>query len=264
MSPTQEMPPRRHARSEPATDRASSRHGASVAGVRILEIWRYPVKSVGGERLDTADIGETGITHDRGWGLVDDTTGNVLTARREPRLLFGSARVVDGAPVVTIDSGAELRTSDDFSEWLDRPVTLAAAAGAEGGIYEVPLDFENDDGWVSWQGPGDAWHDSPTSRVSLVSRDTIGDWDVRRFRPNLLLDGSGEDELVGREITIGSSRLAVGKQIDRCVIVTRPQPGLERDLDVLRTINAERAASLAIGATVTTPGTIATGDEVTE
>ena len=231
--------------------------------MRILEIWRYPIKSVGGEILDAAEIGETGITHDRGWGLVDDTTGNVLTARREPRLLFGSARIVDGAPVVTNESGDELRTSTDFSEWLERSVTLAPAAGAEGGTYEVPLDFENDDGWVSWQGPGDAWHDSTVSRVSLVSRDTLGEWDVRRFRPNLVVDGSDEDEFVGRDITIGSCRLSVTKPIDRCVIVTRPQPGLDRDLDVLRTINAERATFLSIGALVARPGTIRLGDEVT-
>ena len=73
--------------------------------VRIVEIWRYPIKSVGGERLGSADVGATGIADDRGWGLVDDLTGNVLTARREPRLLFGSARMIDGAPVVTIESG---------------------------------------------------------------------------------------------------------------------------------------------------------------
>lgn len=231
--------------------------------MRIVEIWRYPIKSVGGERLETAEVGETGIAHDRGWGLVDDVTGNVLTARREPRLLFGSARIVDGQPVVTIESGAELRTSTDFSEWLDRPVTLTAAAGAEGGTYEVPLDFENDADWVSWQGPPDAWHDSRKSRVSVVSTTTLGDWDVRRFRPNLVVDGAGEDGLVGTEITVGGCRLTVEKQIDRCVIVTRPQPGLERDIDVLRTINADRASTLAIGALVAKSGTIRVGDEVT-
>jgi len=231
--------------------------------VRILEIWRYPIKSVGGERLEMAEVGDTGIAHDRGWGLVDDVTGNVLTARREPRLLFGSACVVDGQPVVTLESGAELSTSTDFSEWLDRPVTLASAAGAEGGTYEVPLDFENDAEWVSWQGPADAWHDSRVSRVSLVSTTTLGDWDVRRFRPNLVVDGAGEDGFVGTEIAVGGCRLAVGKQIDRCVIVTRPQPGLDRDLDVLRTINADRGSNLAIGALVAESGTIRVGDEVT-
>ena len=230
--------------------------------MRVDEIWRYPIKSIGGERLETAEVSEVGIVHDRGWGLVDDATGNVLTARREPRLLFGSARVVDGEPVVTIESGDELRTSADFSEWLDRPVKLASAAGADGGTYENPRDFENEGDWVSWRGPGDAWHDSRSTRVSLVSRDTLGDWDVRRFRPNLVVDGSGEDDLVGHDIAIGSCRLAVAKQIDRCVIVTRAQPEVERDLDVLRTINAQRGATLAIGALVSQPGTICLDDEV--
>jgi hypothetical protein len=150
------------------------------------------------------------------------------------------------------DDGRELRSSVDFSEWLDRPVTLTAAAGQDGGTYEVPLDFENDDAWVSWQGPGDAWHDSTVSRVSLVTTATLGDWDRRRFRTNVILDGAGEDELIGDEIDLGGARLGVMKQIDRCVMVTRPQPGLERDLDVLRTINAQRATFLAVGALVVT------------
>jgi uncharacterized protein YcbX len=141
-------------------------------------------------------------------------------------------------------------------------VTLASAAGAEGGIYENPLDFENDADWVSWQGPGEAWHDSARSRVSLVSRSSLGDWDVRRFRTNLVVDGAGEDELAGTDITIGSCRLAVTKPISRCVIITRPQPDLDRDLDVLRTVNAERNSTLSIGAVVSRPGTICIGDEV--
>lgn len=229
--------------------------------VRIVEIWRYPIKSVGGERLESAAIGTAGIAHDRGWGLVDDLTGNVLTARREPRLLFGSARMVDGAPEVTTESGEELRTSADLSAWLDRPVTLTPA-GAEGGIYENPLDFENDADWVSWQGPGEAWHDSARCRVSMVSTDSLGAWDVRRFRTNLVVDGAGEDDLIGRDVALGSCRLTITKAIDRCVIVTRPQPGLSRDLDVLRTINTQRGSTLSIGALVTQPGSIAVGDEV--
>ena len=144
----------------------------------------------------------------------------------------------------------------------DRPVTLRAADGQEGGTYEVPLDFERDTDWVSWQGPPDAWHDSARSRVSLVSTASLGDWDFRRFRSNLLLDGSGEDDLVDRTVTIGGATIAVTKRIDRCVIVTRPQPGLPRDLDVLRTINRDRGATLAVGALVVDSGPIAVGDEL--
>lgn len=230
--------------------------------MHIEDIWRFPIKSIGGERLETAEITETGIEYDRAWGLVDDDTGNVLTARREPKLLMATAAVEDGRPVVTTVEGDELRSNAELSAWLDRPVTLAAAAGQEGGTYEVPLDFENDEAWVSWQGPGDAWHDSTVSRVSLVSTTTLGAWDRRRFRTNVILEGEGEDELVGSEIDLGETRLGVMKQIDRCVMVTRPQPGLERDLDVLRTINAERATLLAVGALVVRGGTIRIGDQL--
>ena len=61
---------------------------------------------------------------------------------------------------------------------------------------------------------------------------------------------------------MGGVGLDITKHIERCVMVTRPQPGLERDLDVLKTINRERNATLCIGATVNTPGTAAVGDAV--
>ncbi|MEZ5166078.1 MAG: MOSC N-terminal beta barrel domain-containing protein [Acidimicrobiales bacterium] len=64
----------------------------------MSQLWRYPVKSIGGEQLDRAEITEAGIRHDRGWGLVDDPTGTVLTARREPRLLLATASIIDDAP----------------------------------------------------------------------------------------------------------------------------------------------------------------------
>ena len=229
--------------------------------MRVLELWRYPIKSIGGEQLELADVSHFGIAHDRGWGLGDQTTGNVLTARREPKLLMATCRVVDGEPVTTTADGNEIRTSDDYSNWLGRPVRLAAA-GDEGGTYENPMDAENDDDWVSWTGPGDAWHDSGRARVSIASVASLGDWDFRRFRANVLVDGSGERELVGSSISLGTVGFDVIKDIARCVMVTRPQPGLDRDLDVLRTINEDFDGVLSIGLTVNRPGTIEVGDEI--
>ena len=100
--------------------------------MRVLELWRYPIKSVGGERLDTATVTELGIVGDRAWGLVDETSGFVLTGRREPRLLFASCRLVDGGPVAVTDDGRTLVTSADWSGWLDRPVRLEAAGDTGG------------------------------------------------------------------------------------------------------------------------------------
>jgi len=229
--------------------------------MQVMELWRYPIKSVGGERLDAATITEYGIEGDRSWGLVDEATGNVLTGRRAPRLLMGRCRLVDGAPVTTTEEGSELRTSAEYSAWLERPVRLEAA-GDEGGTYENPMDAENDTHWVSWQGPGGAWHDSGQARVSLVSTASLGDWDFRRFRANILISGDGEDDLVGQSFTAGAVQLHATKGIDRCVMVTRPQPGLASDLEVLRAVNRQPRATLCIGATVERGGLLRVGDEV--
>ena len=230
--------------------------------MRISEIWRYPIKSVGGESLESADLDEFGIPGDRGWGIVDTETGTVLTGRREPKLLLATCRMVDGHPVTTTVEGSVLHTSAEYSEWLGKPVELAAA-GDSGGTYENPMDPFGETDWISWTGPSGAWHDSGRTRVSLVSRASLGDWDHRRFRTNVILDGGGEDELVEQSVALGSCVLDITKQIDRCVMVTRPQPGLDRDLDVLKTIIRERNNRLAIGGLVAETGTIAIGDELT-
>src|SRR5205085_9894970 len=60
--------------------------------MRVVGLWRFPVKSMGGEPLERAEVGELGITGDRQWGVLAVETGKVLTARREPKLLFASAR----------------------------------------------------------------------------------------------------------------------------------------------------------------------------
>lgn len=226
----------------------------------VRRLWRFPVKSVGGERLDEVEVSELGLANDRGWAIFEAGTDKGLTARREPKLFFASASATaDGDVVITLPDGEQ--TADDavLSRWLGYDVELRKA-GDVGGTYEVPIDFEKDENWVSWTGPGGAFHDSPRSRVSLVSTATLGDWDERRFRTNIILDGAGEDDLVGSTVTLGQCTMSIMKQIDRCVLVTRPQPGLERDLELLKTINRERATNLAIGAVPTVGGRVAIGD----
>jgi uncharacterized protein len=232
--------------------------------VRVAEIWRYPVKSLQGEQLGTARIGPLGVVGDRQWGLLDSATGYVLTARREPQLLFGSARYTDDGPVVSLEDGTVLGDNDALSAWLGRPVSLVPATGRVG-RYEASLDRYLDDApWVTWDGPEGSFHDSARTQVSVVSRESLGDWDPRRFRFNLVLDAGPDADLVGSSLAIGSTALSVVKRISRCVMTTRPQPGaIERDLNVLRTIVADRDGCLGIGALVASPGTVRVGDEVT-
>lgn len=230
--------------------------------LRVAALCRYPVKSLQGEPLDATDVTEYGFPGDRAFGIVDESTGHVLTARREPRLLFATARWQDGEVEVEGPDGRPLETDEALSAWLGRRVRLARA-GASGGTYENPLDTENESDWVTWQGPPHAWHDSGDARISMVSTTTLGTWAPKRFRANVLFDGDGEDALVGSKVNLGTATLDVTGQISRCVMVTRAQPEVEIDRNVLRSIHRERHGALAVGALTAAPGRVALGDALT-
>jgi uncharacterized protein len=233
--------------------------------MRVLELWRYPVKSLQGEQVSSAEIARDGLEGDRRYAIYDVETGFGLTARRVPELLFASARLRDdGSVEIVLPGGSPARDDDALSRWLERPVALRSVDADEPRRYESPvLDFETnrERDWGPFEGAPGAFHDSAGARVSLVSTATIGEWDRRRFRSNVLLEGEGEDALVGSRVTLGEAVLEVGMRIERCVMTVRPQPGgIERDLDVLRTIARERDTYLAVGALVTKPGRVAVGD----
>ena len=238
-----------------------------TAPLRVAELWRYPVKSLGGERLDRAEVGEHGVEGDRQWALFDVATGFGLTARRVPELLQGTARCAgDGVEVLLPDGTA---TADDavLSAWLGRPVVLRPASATEGRPrYEAPNDDEAAaegpvPGWYPWRGAAGAFHDDPDTRVSLVSTATLAGWDARRFRANVVLDGAGEDDLLGRRVRCGDAELRLTAPIPRCVMVTRPQAGgLPRDTAVLKAVHRDRGGVLAVGALVDARGTVVAGD----
>ncbi|MGY1916912.1 MOSC domain-containing protein [Blastococcus sp. SYSU DS0973] len=231
----------------------------------MQELWRYPVKSLHGERLTEAWIGPLGIVGDRGWALFDRVTGLGLTARRVPELLFGAARLRPGGGVeVVLPDGTVTADDGVLSAWLGRRVELRAAADHDAApTYETPADEDVPDPaeWLQWEGASGPFHDSPRIRLSLVSTGTLGTWDRRRFRANVVLDGGGEDDLRGREVELGGVHLRVGTGIPRCVMTTRPQPGgIARDTSVLKTVHRERGGLLAVRAAVVEPGTVRVGD----
>lgn len=233
--------------------------------MRVAELWRYPLKSAQGEPVSRSAITTLGLEWDRGLAIVDAGTGRALTARREPALLMLSA-VADGSGVhISAPDGRVLASHDELSGWLGRPVRLARPPVDRQPEYEFPVDPNDESGpWDVWTGPADVWHDSTRTRVSIISGHSLRDWPVRRFRPNVVVDAPGEDELVGRRVAIGSVVLDVVKRIDRCVMVSRPQPGgIERDLQVLKTVLRESDGVLGVGAVVVERGEISVGDPVT-
>lgn len=235
--------------------------------MNVAELWRFPVKSLQGEQLERADLTGAGVEGDRRYAIFDLDTGLGLTARREPELLFASARLrEDGTAEITLPDGSLAEDDDALSRWLGRPVALRHADSTTERQYENVVDFEHEQtsAWSPFRGAAGAFHDSARSRVSLVSTATIGAWDRRRFRSNVLLAGEGEDELVGSRVELGCALIDIGHRMGRCVMTTRAQPGgIERDLDVLRTIARERDACLAVGGLVARPGPVAVGDRLT-
>jgi uncharacterized protein len=245
--------------------------GILESTARVVALWRYPVKSLQGERVTHIDVGSEGLLGDRRFAIFDRETGMGVTGRRSPNLLFASARLLaDGSAEITLPDGRISEGDEDLSEWLQRPVTLRRADEPGPRRYESPADFEDEAAtdWNAFDGSPGAFHDLAVASVSLLATSTIGDWEPRRFRANVLLDMGPQDTevaLVSHEVTIGEAQLSVRRRLGRCVMTTRPQPGgIERDLDVLRTINRERDGCLAVGAVVIQPGRMAVGDAITD
>ncbi len=232
--------------------------------MQVIGLWRYPVKSLQGERLERVQVTADGLAGDRRFAIFDTTTGLGLTGRRMPELLFAAARLRDdGSAEITLPDGSVAADDAALSRWLGRPVHLRSVDEAGPRQYENPDDTEHESQWRAFTGAQGAFHDSSNIRVSLVSTATLGTWDQRRFRSNVLLGGEGEDALVGEVVRLGEAVLHVRKRIGRCVMTTRPQPGgIAADPSVLRTIARERDACLAIGALVAEAGTVRIGDEL--
>lgn len=233
--------------------------------MRVAELWRYPVKSMQGEQVPATEVGTHGLAGDRQWAIFDVESGFGLTARRSPELLLASARLrPDGRVEIALPDGTVAADDAALSTWLGKHVELRAASTVGTRRYENPDDIEAEaeESWHPFEGSEQAFHDSFT--ITILSAATVGDHPLRRFRPNVVIDGDGEDTLVGSTVRIGRVVVEVTEQVPRCVMVTRPQPGgIDTNRDVLRWIHRERGGLLAVGGPVTRTGRVHVGDEVT-
>lgn len=249
--------------------------------MRLVGIWRYPVKSLQGERIAGCAVEADGLHGDRRWGIRDETTGKVLTARRAPQLLFASAALTpDGEPVLTLPTGETCHgtgaaTDSALSAWLGKPVRLVASSDippARAEFFEDPTDDTS--AAIEWTMPAGRFVDAfpllvlttATLRAAQALHPS-GRWDVQRFRPNLLVEADGdrweEDEWYGRSyLGIGDALLRPQEGCIRCTMVTRPQPGVDDDRDVFRTLARHHGARFGAWTDVVTSGIVAAGDDV--
>lgn len=223
----------------------------------VQEVWRHPVKSLGGERLESCPVDARGLHRDRWWALRDPagklgSGKNTRRFRAMPGLLSLSARLngeraeigwPDGTRTNSDDPGVD----DLLSQYVERPVVLAAETTTS------HLD------------------EAPVHLVTTASLDWLGQLngsavDRRRVRPNLLVSTAApraEETWVGRTLRVGDEVvLRVTHRTERCVMTTQRQAELPADRRVLRTIADQSDLCFGVHADVVRAGTVHTGDPV--
>ncbi|MDQ6613671.1 MAG: MOSC N-terminal beta barrel domain-containing protein [Actinomycetota bacterium] len=244
--------------------------------MHVVGLWRYPVKSMQGEALKAVEVGVFGIAGDRRFGVQVEESGRILTAKRDGRLLTAGAATTD--PVrISLPNGDILdrpgpSTDSALSSWLQRSVRLVEAGDDEGPTFESQVnDLDDASASATWQGrPGPLVDSSPVHLLTTASLRAMAlqrpdlDWCAARFRPNVLVEAAGdervEDAWVGRRCSVGNVQLEIIKLCERCVMITRPQPGgLGRQLGALTHLSQVADSCLGVLARVERPGTVALG-----
>lgn len=205
----------------------------------VKEIWRYPVKSMAGERLSRAEIGALGIAGDR--NVLVHRDGRIITSRTHHRLL-GMQGTLDqqGVPMI---SG---------HRW-DSPEALALVKSAAGPEAELA-------------------HNEGSERFDvlplLVATDgAIGHmgFDGRCLRPNIVIGGVAglrEREWPERRLRLGDVIIYAAQLRGRCIMTTFDPDTLEQDRNVLRRIVKELDGTMALDCSVVEGGLVREGDPV--
>ena len=236
-------------------------------GGTVKALWRYPVKSMAGTKIDEAPVTEGGILGDRAYAVIDRASGRVGSAKTPRKWAGLMALAADfvappaaGAPPPPVrivwPDGTSLASDDGdvdarLSETLGRPVTLTTERPEAPSLERLdPLAEDEtivDIGELMMAGRFSdyaALHLMTTATLArLAELRPESTFNARRFRPNVTIappEGEGgfvENEWVGRELAIGDEvRLRITDPTPRCSVPTLAQRELDRDPKLLRTI----------------------------
>ncbi|MCU1331203.1 MAG: domain containing protein [Candidatus Angelobacter sp.] len=207
--------------------------------MHVSEIWRYPVKSLKGERLEQTEITKFGIPGDRQVAVIRTINGRFLTSRSKPKLLGLQGGInPDGVPTVNGHPWNSSEALQLVREAAVEPVTLQPVSAPQ--AFDVlPLLIATDG----------------AARYLNI--------DHRRLRPNILLadvPDLEERKWPGRVIAIGEVRIHAEKLRDRCVMTTFDPDTQVQDPSILLRIVRELDGSAALDSSVIHPGKIHVGD----
>lgn len=300
----------------------------------IGQIWRYPVKSMAGERLEQCTVDSLGIPGDRGWALRDETRGEMTNGKRIPQLMQCAARYLgepgdgiiphvemtlpDGAHLNSDDREVNARLSTAFGKnltlWPLQPAankahyrranlgsrvagklsqfrsfrstlpTLTSFGSMNAQVREM-FSRETDEpipdisllppDVIEFTSPLGTYFDAfpvhvltTASLAAMAKYNTAAVWDVRRFRPNFLIETVDAIERLveanwgGKMLRLGKVELKCEIPTARCGMPTQPQAELQKDPSVLRTIVKNADQNLGVYANVITNGPVNAGDRV--
>lgn len=231
---------------------------AHVVG-RIVALYRYPVKSMTSESVDSVEVSWNGLAGDRRWAFV---RGGIvsngfpwMTIRQRANMWHYKPRFVEpdrpdlSQTMVTTPSGDELDVTDPaLAAELGDGVSLIRQTR---GIFDaLPLSLIS------------------TRTVEALSELTGLSLEPRRFRPNIVIEPSDdaqfpEDAWVGSVLSFGDVKMRVDKRDKRCVVTNVDPDTAARNPVVLRTIQENRESCLGVyGSTVQT-GRLSIGNSVT-
>lgn len=273
----------------------------------VAALYRYPVKSMLGEAVHSVAVTESGLAGDRAWAVLDETgaVGSAKHPRKWGALLRCRSRVDDAGRVrVVLPDGVDLPVQDpelglQLSKLLDRQVFVSAEVPEHGRLERAVPEYEGGvPDAVRESAVVDATGETVTTgsvargtffdygRVHLVTTAALarmrevypaGDFDARRFRPNLVVDtGAGpgfpEDAWPGSRLRVGEALFSVAVPTPRCVVPTLGHDELPPDPGIMRAVAREhrvpvfdlgRLSCLGVYLEVLEAGTVQVGDAIT-
>jgi len=273
----------------------------------VSALWRYPVKSMMGEEMKVAEFTQRGIIGDRSYALIDPSNGKVVSAKNPRKwgaLLDFRANFIEAPragekmpPVeIALTDGSHMRSDERninalLSSVLKREVRLGATPPEAASLEEYwpPIDglAHQDtitDETIAMAAPGTFFDCAPVHILTTGTLERLkeaypsGLFDVRRFRPNIVVETAQqrdfvENAWVGQTLAVGDAvRLRVINPCFRCVMTTLPQGDLPNDPGILRTAVQQNSIkgtmservmpSVGVYAVVMRGGRIGNGDSV--
>lgn len=263
--------------------------------MKVATLFRYPVKSMMGEELNSCEILEKGLLGDRAYGVIDEETGKLANAKNPKKwpdmfrylASFTEPLKLDNLvpPVrITMPNGESIVSNqqdlnDRLTESFQRSVSLSSPSPAttkfEGYAPEGIKELENSGTVFSRNSSINTFFDTGIVHIiTTASIDALRQLaptsriESRRFRPNIIVDvleeeGFVEQDWIDRVILIGDKvKLKVVRSTKRCIMTTLSQGDLPNDPNVLRTLAQKNSANFGIYAEVLQTGRIQIGDKV--